>query len=147
MRIFTADRPVNNCVCLTIALCALAVAQPAAANIVVEPTFQEKMDQSELVFIGTVTAIDRGGRRGVGSTAALSVLTTLKGENRASVVVSTYNEIDELNPRCCEVGATYIMFLRRPTPTGPFVSVRGAFGMIRIAGPQRVYRVVPATED
>lgn len=39
------------------------------ANLVAEPTFQEKMELSELVVIATVREIHRGGRDGIGGTA------------------------------------------------------------------------------
>jgi hypothetical protein len=130
--------------CALAALCALGVAAPAAANFVIEPTFEQKIAESELVLIGTVTAASRGGRGGLGSTATLSVLRTLKGENRDIVVVRTYHPVDELNPRCCEVGATYLMFLRSWGQDGQFESIRGIYGMVRIGGPERHIVVLPA---
>jgi len=129
--------------CILIALCALGVAVPAAANFVIEPTFEQKMAESDLVVIGTVTAIDRGGRRGVGSTATLTVVRILKGENRGTFVVRTYHPVDELNPRCCEVGATYLMFLRAWGSDGQFESMHGIYGMVRIGGPERHIVVLP----
>jgi hypothetical protein len=127
-------------------LAALAFSVAGKANIVVEPTFQEKIDLSELVFIGTVTDVSHGGRRGFNSTATLSALVILKGQNISTIVVDTYNAIDELDPHCCEVGATYMMFLRPSGTVGSYIPVRGHFGTVRIGGPQSVYRVVPATE-
>jgi hypothetical protein len=53
---------------------------PASANMLREPTYQEKMALAHLVVIGTVTAIDRGGQGGAGSNATLSVAQRLKGE-------------------------------------------------------------------
>jgi hypothetical protein len=63
---------------LLFASCALGLHSPAGANFVLEPTFAEKMARSELVVIGTVTAVDPGGERGVGSTATLDVWWTIK---------------------------------------------------------------------
>jgi hypothetical protein len=51
-------------------LCLLGVG-PASANLVVEPSFAQKMERADLVLIGTVTAVDRGGRGGRGSSAVL----------------------------------------------------------------------------
>lgn len=125
------------------ALWVLGFAAPAAANFVIEPTFEQKMAESELVVIGTVTAIDRGGQRGSGSTATLTALRTLKGASRNILVVRTYHPVDELNPRCCEVGATYLMFLRAWGRDGQFESIRGIYGMVRIGGPERHMVVLP----
>jgi hypothetical protein len=125
-----------------VASAALGVGTPASPNVVIEPTFAEKMAISELVVIGTVTAVNPGGQRGVGSTATLEIWWTLKGEHRQTISVRTWHEVDELNPRCCEVGATYMMFLKN-SARGQLMSVRGVFGMVRIAGPQREWRVLP----
>jgi hypothetical protein len=116
---------------------ALAIlAGEAKANFVAAPTFQENMALAQLVVIGTVTAIDRGGPRGSGSTATLSVLQRLKGESPDAITVGTYNRVDELDPRCCEVGATYLMFLRPSATDGGLVSTWGSYGMIRIGAPR-----------
>jgi hypothetical protein len=125
-----------------LALSALSVAAPLAANLVVEPTFEGKMELSEAVIIGTVKAVNRGGRHGAGSSATLSVLKAFKGESGDTIVVGTYHPVDEMNPRCCELGATYLMFLRHSVRNGQLVSIRGVFGMIRIGGPRSDYRVI-----
>jgi hypothetical protein len=115
-----------------IALCAAA---PAAANFVVPPGFQQLMAESNLVVIGTVTAVNPGGRDGWGSTATLNVHRTLKGAERQTLVVATDSRIAELNPHCCGLGATYIMFLRGPGNDQVFSSVWGLYGMVRIGVP------------
>ena len=127
---------------LLAALCLTGTATPAGANFILEPTFEQKMRAAELVVIGTVTATDRGGRDGFGSTATLTVWTTLKGEAGDTLVVNTHSRIEELDPRCCEVGATYMMFLDA-LPDGGLVSVRGRYGMVRIGGPYREIEIVP----
>lgn len=130
---------------LLFASCALGLQAPASANIVMEPTFAEKMALSELVVIGTVTAVDPGGERGIGSTATLDVWWTIKGEHRDTISVSTWHEVEEQNPRCCVVGATYMMFLEHSL-RGQLVSVWGLFGMVRVGGPQREWRVLPSED-
>jgi hypothetical protein len=90
------------------ALCLLG-AEPASANFVPEPTFAVKMERATLVVIGTVTAIDRGGN------VTLSVLQRLKGQSADIITVGTYSRIPEMRPDCCDVGATYLMFLA-PVP-------------------------------
>jgi hypothetical protein len=123
---------------------ALGVADaPAAANIVVELTFAEKMNRSDLVVVGTVTGMNRGRRGGVGSTATMSVERTLKGRSPAIITVSTSHPIVELDPRCCELGATYLLFLEEPSRGEIYSPNFGAFGMVKVGGPPGVYRVLP----
>jgi len=120
---------------LLAALFALGLAGPAQSNFVREATFDEKIALSTLVVIGTVTAVDRTGRDGPGLNATVAVATRLKGESGATINVSTYSRIAEMDPRCCDLGATYLMFLR-PVGDGPqYASVWGAGGMVRVGGP------------
>ena len=123
----------------------VAFAAAAGANLVVEPTYEQIMERSDLVIIGTVTAVEHGGRNGFGSTATVSVLSTLKGDANGTIVVSTYSRIAEMNPRCCDVGATYMMFLRS-SPDRQLASTWGAYGMRRIAGPPTRIEVLPSSE-
>lgn len=129
-------RPMNSRIRIALAFCMFSTVSPVVANIVVEPTFEEKWRQSQLVVIGTVSAIEQGGPRGAGSTATITVRTVLKGQASETIVVSTYHPIEEHNPRCCALGSTYIMFLRGPGTANRFVSVRGSFGMVRVGGPE-----------
>lgn len=134
-------------VCALALLAVLATARPLQANLVTEPTFTQLMTDAQLVFIGTVASSDYDRRRRSGSTATLSVIHVLKGEATGPVTVSTYSNISELNPRCCEVGATYLMFLRPSVRDGQLVSVWGQFGMIRVGGPSGRGIVVCPTGD
>jgi hypothetical protein len=134
--------PMTRPLFLLIAVPALLVAGTLRANIVIEPTFDEKMELSELVVIGTVESVDRAGRDGSRSTATLSVVRTLKGEAAKTIIVRTHHPIEELDTHCCEVGATYIMFLRHSAGDGQLISIRGVYGMVRVAGPKSEYRVI-----
>jgi hypothetical protein len=125
---------------ILVALWALS-AGPANANFVSEPTYQDKTARAALVVIGTVTAIDPGGRGGEGPNATLSVLQRLKGDSASTITVGTYSRISEMNVRCCEVGATYLMFLAPTVDNGQLQSVWGAYGMVRIGGPPSRIRV------
>ena len=111
----------------------LCVPASAVANQVPEPTFQEKLADSDLVVIATTTSVNRGDKYGVGANAKLTVIQTLKGDKQASIEVSTYSDIAELDPGCCDPGATYMMFLKRG-PTGSLSSSWGRYGMVRIGG-------------
>lgn len=128
--------------CLTM-LSILSFASAVSANVVIEPTFEEKMAESQMVIIGTVTAVARGARDGRGGTATLAVAHTLKGKRAKTITVKTYHPNAELNPRCCEPGATYLMFLRPAANDGQLASVWGSYGMIRIGGPFKQLQKIP----
>jgi hypothetical protein len=88
------------------------------------------MTDSTLVVVGTVAAVHPASPSGPGW-ATISVDRVLKGEPRQAISVATTSVVMELDPRCCELGATYIMFLRQTTSGSPMLmSVRGAYGMI-----------------
>ncbi|HYI63724.1 MAG TPA: hypothetical protein VEW71_02445 [Allosphingosinicella sp.] len=112
---------------LLAAICALGAAMPGSANVLIEPSFAAKMARADLVVIGMVTAAPPGG-------ATLDVLHTLKGRAGAVITVSTYSRARELDPQCCEVGATYLMFLHRRAQDRMPRSVLGRYGMIRVGG-------------
>lgn len=118
-----------------LALAGVLAASPVQANGLREPTFAEKMALADLVLVGTVMRADGPAVAGFGlaDTATLTVLNTMKGAAMDTITVSTSSTVAELNPQCCEVGATYLMFLRR-TPDGRYISVRGIYGMVRIGG-------------
>jgi hypothetical protein len=118
-----------------LALAGALAASPVHANGVREPTFAEKMALADMVLVGTVIRADGPAVQGFGlaDTATLTVLDMIKGEAMDMITVATSSTVAELNPRCCEVGATYLMFLRR-TPDGRYISVRGIYGMVRIGG-------------
>ena len=105
----------------------------APADQLRQATFQEKVAQSDLVAIVRVTSVYRGGEHGVGSLAKATVVETLKGDRLPSIEVSTYIDISEMDPRCCDQGATYLMFLRR-APNGSYFTTWGHYGMIRVGG-------------
>lgn len=118
---------------------ALAAMTPSAAraNLFVEMSFGEKIASSDLVIVGTVTSLTRGrpGRYDDGF-ASISVVMTLKGQERPLVVVLTKSRIAEENPECCELGATYMMFLEKAAGGPQLRSVNGRFGVIKL-GPAR----------
>jgi hypothetical protein len=109
----------------------LSIPFAASATQLPEATFREKMADSDLVVIATVTSVKRGDEHGVGSSAKLAVVETLKGNKQASIEVSTYIDISEMDPHCCDQGATYLMFLNR-APNGKFYSHWGRNGMVRV---------------
>ena len=70
----------------------------------------------------------------------------LKGRPEPEFVVRTQSRIAELGVQqaCCELGATYMLFLGRTTDGFTYSSVNGRYGLIRI-GPARSpeFRVLP----
>jgi hypothetical protein len=64
---------------LLFASCALGLHSPAGANFVLEPTFAEKMARSELVVIGTVTAVGIRTTPGAPAGTGTGTRTTISG--------------------------------------------------------------------
>ncbi|HEX8666919.1 MAG TPA: hypothetical protein VF727_00925 [Allosphingosinicella sp.] len=122
----------------------MAMATAAKGNFLVEPTYEQIMERADLVVIGTVIGGKKGSRGRFDSTATVLVIRSLKGEAPATIEVSTTSRIAEADPRCCDRGATYLMFLT--TSEGRFASVWGFYGMRRIAGPKGSLKVIPYRE-
>jgi hypothetical protein len=110
----------------------MTAAAPAEANFLVEMSYAQKFAASDVVLVGTVTAATVAHAGRYDGTATVAVLTTLKGTPRAQYIVLTQSKIPEDSPQCCEVGATYVMFLGRSSDSSALWSVNGRFGMIRI---------------
>lgn len=110
----------------------LAVAGPGRADILVELSFPAKMAASDVVIVGTVTSAGPSHPDRYDATATVLTLATLKGIPEAQHVVFSQSRIPEDNLQCCEVGATYVMFLRRVPNRPEWVSVNGRHGMVRI---------------
>ena len=125
----TVFRRAGTLACLFAAM-ALNLGGVAHANGQPRPSFQQLMGESTIVVIGTVLSVHSGGVTGQGW-AMISVQHSLKGTPRQVVTVTTTSPVAELDPRCCETGATYIMFLRLPTPESTaFIPVRGSYGIV-----------------
>lgn len=117
-------------------LSVLAAATPAAANLFVELSYDRKVEESDIVIVGRVTAVSPRNRDRYDGTATVSVISALKGHPAGELTVMTQSRISEADPQCCTLGATYMMFLRRAVDRPAFYSVNGRFGMVRI-GPAR----------
>jgi hypothetical protein len=110
---------------------------PVSANILVELSFQEKWNNSDLVIVGTVTGTRSTSESRTSSSVTIKPVAVLKGASQGEILVQTQSRIPEENPRCCELGATYMMFLDRTPQTGTFASVNGRFGLVRIGSATR----------
>lgn len=113
-------------------LIAPALTAQAQANLLVELSFREKMAISEVVIVGTVTAALPGRPEQFDATATVQTLATLKGTPAAQHIVLTREKIPENHTGCCQVGATYVMFLERTSDETRLRSINGRYGMVRI---------------
>ena len=120
------------------AVAALAIATAAEANIYVEHSFQQKMKEADVVFVGTVLTVQPGTPGQLDATATVAPVAMIKGAPQASFVVHTQSRAPEegVAQACCEVGSTYMMFLKRTGDGASFASINGRFGLIRV-GPAR----------
>jgi hypothetical protein len=126
-----------------LALILFGAGDRSVANIIVQPTFEEKMAQAELVVIGTVTARQREDLRG---SVTIRVLRSLKGEAGETLTVATSHGVPEMDPPCCVVGATYLMFLARARNGGRLIAVGGPGGIVMVGGAPNQITVVPARQ-
>jgi hypothetical protein len=96
------------------------------ANVVPEWTYQQKLRQSEIVVIATVSSAN--------VTTAIStarVILKVKGSSPRTIHVHTSHPVAEMRTRCCRKGATYMMFLRK-TGGSFYEPVNGRFGLVEI---------------
>lgn len=114
-------------------LLALAALWPGAVlpNQQREMTLSEKVESSDLVLVASVVAVDGWECLGMHRCARLNVATTLKGTAPVDMAVLFDGPIAEENPLCCEVGQTYLFFLKR-TKGSYFQSTNGPFGIYRV---------------
>jgi len=108
------------------------VSGSALANFFVEQSFQRKMAAADLVIVGTVVTMSVSHRHEADAAATVRPVATLKGAPQSEIVVRTQSGIPEADSDCCQVGATYVMFLQRVRNGLFVVPVNGKYGMIRI---------------
>jgi hypothetical protein len=106
----------------------------ASANIYAEMSFEAKMADSNVVILGTVTEISPSRPALFDGLARVRTVATLKGAARDEYLVHTQSRIAESDPRCCEIGVTYLMFLGQSQKDATFYSVNGRFGIIDVGG-------------
>jgi len=116
---------------LTIALLFVLWPGIAESNQTREMTLSRKVDTSDIVLIARVVAVDDGKCLDMYRCAKLSVSTVLKGDVPREFAVLFDGPIAEADPPCCDVGQTYLFFLKKAK--GPyFQSVNGPFGVYRV---------------
>jgi hypothetical protein len=117
---------------LALAAAGLGLAAPAGANLVTELSYDDRLLESDYVVIATVKEVTAKVRDRFDSTATATVRNVIKGAPVAELVVLRQSRIAESDPHCCEVGATYLMFLARAKEGGRLYPVNGAYGMLRL---------------
>jgi hypothetical protein len=134
----------------------LAVAGPVWGSTIPNPPYEEKVAKSDVVVVGRVEALGvhrwnieaarvRNRLRdrppglntivledeapGLDEMARVKVLHVLKGRPIRRLRVLASNSIAELDPDCCDVGRTYVFFLRLQA-ADVYAPVIGAAGVV-----------------
>ncbi|MHA6204890.1 hypothetical protein ACXU4B_10730 [Dyella soli] len=113
------------------ALLAMAPIGVASGNQVPEKSLEERVATSDLVAIATVLRVDKSGCRKDFSCAHLSVSKSLKGPKVEQIVLLVDGPIAELDPACCVIGSTYLLFLQS-VGGGVYGSTNGPFGAVLV---------------
>ncbi|MCY1345293.1 hypothetical protein D9M68_326020 [compost metagenome] len=105
----------------------------AQANQVAEYSLVEKVRRSDAALVGRVLALSKVEASGVEIDYALiRVVVDLKDAGFSGDIKVVYREgVYELEPDCCAVDKSYLMFLRKGED-GFFYSVNGAYGIYKI---------------
>ena len=96
-------------------LAILCTQSPSFAREVREYTLKQKVETSDLIFVGNVLAIERPKQEteGVKAFAVVSVTESIKGAQQGKKLkFVVQGSIAESNPACCLVGGEYIFFAR-----------------------------------
>lgn len=111
---------------------ALLVPVAAFANQFREVDLASKVEQSDLVLILKVVDVGSGGCIEMYSCARVDVKKTLKGAPGKDMQILFDGPSSEAHPRCCNVGTTYLAFLRKTLRPGIYESVNGPFGIYAV---------------
>jgi hypothetical protein len=139
-------------VCVAVFLLHLFSA-PAVSRELREDSLSDKVRYSDLVAIGKATGIQQEDDNPlIRRWASIDILAAYKGGADYPVVkMVTAGPIEEMNPACCEVGSTYLLFLQNGVSvleddSGEFVMVRKLEGQYFAGanGPYSAYRIRPS---
>jgi hypothetical protein len=86
----------------------------------------DMVHESDIIIVGHVTGLHQS-ESSRDMYASIKAVYGIKGFRDVNLIYRT--GIRELDPDCCEVGKTYLLFLRRQ-PNGFFVTVGGRQGSI-----------------
>ncbi len=103
------------------------------ANSLMEKTLENKVSDSEAVFIGQVISLQTYHEPGVGGVqdASVAIKTSLKGSATGVVKVESKGLFAEGDPLPLKVGANYLFFVRK-MDRDAYVSVNGRFGVYKL---------------
>ncbi len=113
---------------LAFVVIALGLAFPGAVGALVlnKKTMDQMVAESDLIMIGRVESLSVAPPYGDGI-AQIRGVAAVKGLADVTLVYRT--GMTELNPDCCEIGKSYLFFLRRQ-PGGEYFTVGGRQGAI-----------------
>ena len=113
---------------LLLAIGALALPFKAASVEPVKMYAEDMAARADYILVAKVTRLYDG--QGPGKFADIEPVSLIKGTAPKSVMYKT--GISEFDPKCCEMGASYLFFLQR-TPNGSVVVVGGRGGAIKVS--------------
>lgn len=114
-------------VVLAAILFSLPWASAAYANAIEKMSLEVKAHASDIVILARVESTVASCAR-KSSCANVHILHWLKGEGKDKDIVVLFNgDLAEDNPLCCEVGKSYLLFLRS-VGDGYYSSVNGMYG-------------------
>ncbi|HJU41067.1 MAG TPA: hypothetical protein VJ724_15970 [Tahibacter sp.] len=97
-----------------------------------EMSLEDKAKASELVLIGQVSTIFEKGCKSRYTCASLKVVNVVKGVPKGGIFVLFDGPIAEWNPECCEVGVSYLFFLKH-LDGNFFSSTDGPYGVYKVS--------------
>jgi hypothetical protein len=116
---------------LVLAVGALALPFQATSVAPLKMYAEDMAARADYILIARVTRLYDG--QGPEKFADLVPVSLIKGPAPETVMYKT--GISEFDPKCCEIGASYLFFLQR-TPNGSVVVVGGRGGAIRVTSDQ-----------
>ncbi len=112
---------------LLLSFCALVFPFRAAAISPVKMFAEDMAIRADYILVATVTRLHDG--QGPERYADIEPVSLIKG--RAPKVVRYKSGISEFDPECCELGASYLLFLHH-TPNGSIFVIGGRGGAIKV---------------
>jgi hypothetical protein len=126
---------IKSIIALSIVFIGLVAVPSAYANKVLEKSFREKFEESDLIVIGVVREIGlvTDAEYPRTKSARVEVEAVLKGEDKKTIFVAYVTGNPEFDPVCCTVDKRYIFFLEGGKLVS-YDSVNGRFGIYRLTG-------------
>ena len=84
------------------------------------------------ILVGEVMHVSEGTCEFDSRCATVRVLSTAKGTHSPEIRILFAGPISELNPVCCEAGATYLFYLTKVDGSELYESSDGVYGIYRL---------------